>query len=86
MSNPFERLANPVKCHEDDIRPKCIWCAFYEVICLPRAAQKNWENFHCEACIMKRDTPWPAMMWEARQLREKKNAGAKLSSDLSQNV
>lgn len=86
MGDPFDRLANPVKCHKYDNRTKCIWCAFYGVICLARAAHRNWDNFHCEACILKKDTPWPAMMWEARQYRKRKNDRAKLSSSLSENV
>ena len=86
MSDPFDRLANPAKCREYDNKTKCSWCPFYEVICLPRAAHKNWENFHCEACIMKRSTVSPVMMWEARQYLERQNKRANLSDSLSQNV
>lgn len=75
MIGLFERLSNPVKCCEDQ-GTKCIWCAFYEEICLPRAAYRNWKNFHCGACVLKRDTPWPVMMEYMQEYREKKNVSA----------
>lgn len=83
MYRPYERMVNPVKCREDDQRVKCSWCAFYEAICLPRAAYKVWANFHCEFCILKRDEPWPAMMEEVKDLQEKEEARLKLSDNLS---